>query len=134
MYQLSKSSKANMLGVDERLVKVATLAITITQIDFGIPSDGGVRTAQEQNQLFLEGKSMCDGYKKLSNHQIAKGETRGKALDFFPYKDGGTSYSTESCTHVAAAFLEAASRLGIKVSWSGFWTGFKEQCHIQLEE
>ena len=27
------------------------------------------RTAEEQNQRFKEGKSLCDGYKKISKHQ-----------------------------------------------------------------
>ena len=27
------------------------------------------RTAEEQNRLFKEGKSQCDGYKKISMHQ-----------------------------------------------------------------
>ena len=41
------------------------------------------RSAEEQNRLFKEGKSKCDGYKVLSKHQS------GKAMDiYFIGKDG----------------------------------------------
>ena len=39
--------------------------------------DSVKRSAGEQNDLFLAGKSKCDGYKKLSQHQ------RGKAADIY---------------------------------------------------
>ena len=133
MYRLSKRSISNMVGVDSRLIEVAELAIEITKVDFGIPSDGGLRTDEEQFEIFKRGNSNCDGYKNKSNHQADEGE-EGKALDFFPFVNGSVDYGAGNCDHVAAAFLEAANRLGIKISWSGFWTGFQEKCHIQLEE
>jgi peptidoglycan L-alanyl-D-glutamate endopeptidase CwlK len=39
---------------------------------------GGVRTAEDQNAIFKEGNSKCDGYKKESYHQS------GNALDIIP--------------------------------------------------
>jgi len=35
------------------------------------------RSAEEQNRLFKEGKSKCDGYKKISKHQ------QGLAVDIY---------------------------------------------------
>ena len=40
------------------------------------------RSAEEQNRLFKEGKSKCDGYKVLSAHQ------RSCALDIYFVEDG----------------------------------------------
>lgn len=39
--------------------------------------DYALRSAQEQNRLFKEGKSKCDGYNIISAHQ------KGKALDVY---------------------------------------------------
>lgn len=126
MFTLSHNSKKNREGVDPRLIEISDLAITITQIDFGIPSDGGVRTAVRQRQLFDEGKSKADGYDRLSKHQSAK------ALDFYAYVDGKASWDTEHLAMVATAFLQAASQLGFQIKWGGLWSGFKDMPHIQL--
>ena len=31
-----------------------------------------LRTAEEQNKRFKKGKSLCDGYKKISKHQLGR--------------------------------------------------------------
>jgi hypothetical protein len=54
---------------------------------------GGVRTPEEQNAIFKEGNSKCDGYEVLSYHQIeAASNGYGNALDLIsvgpdPYKN-----------------------------------------------
>ena len=126
MFKLSKSSKKRRAGVDERLIEISDLAIKITIVDFGIPGDGGVRTAKRQKELFLDSKSKCDGYDKKSRHQS------GKALDFYAYVDGKASWKPEHLTMVAAAFLQAASILGYKLEWGGLWKGFRDMPHVQL--
>ena len=114
-YSLSARSKDHCEGIDPRLIEIRDLAIQITLVDFGIPSTGGVRTALVQNQLFKDGKSNCDGYEKISEHQ------KGKALDFYAYVHGQASWDRGHLTMVAAAFLQAASKLGYKLSWGGLW-------------
>ena len=64
-----------MSGVDPKLINLALLAIKRTPVDFGIAWCGGIRTSAEQNQLFKDGYSKCDGYEKLSKHQY------GEAID-----------------------------------------------------
>jgi peptidoglycan L-alanyl-D-glutamate endopeptidase CwlK len=115
MFSLSESSLRNIDGVDGDLLKIANLAITITTVDFGYGKDAGLRTAERQNKLYRDGSSHKDGYKKTSRHQD------GMAIDFYAYSDGEARWNHELLAMVAAAHLQAASILGIKVEWGGLW-------------
>lgn len=121
MYQLSDRSKQRREGVDHRLIEISDLAIQITAIDFGHPAYSGLRTAEDQNQLFLEGLSKCDGYNDVGKHQL------GLALDFYAYVNGKASWNTEHLAMVACAYLQAASILGHKIKWGGLFKPFKRQ-------
>ena len=125
-FKFSKRSLDNMAGVDPRLIEIAHKALELTIVDFGIPTDGGIRTAERQNQLYLERKSQRDGYKKLSRHQS------GRALDFYALRDGKASYEPGDLAQVAAAFLQAANILGHRVEWGGLWKSFRDMPHIEL--
>lgn len=125
-YSLSKNSLNNREGVDYRLLEVSDLAIQITTVDFGHPSFAGRRSAMQQNQLFSAGRSKCDGYSKISNHQS------GNALDFYAFVDGKASWDELHLAMVAAAFLQAASILGYRLKWGGLWTNFKDMPHVEL--
>ena len=115
IFQLSKNSKRNREGVDPRLIEINDLAIKITVIDFGVPGNGGLRTAETQAQLFKEGLSKADGINNLSNHQS------GKALDFYAYVNNSSSWEHHHLAMVACAHLQAASMLGYKIRWGGLW-------------
>lgn len=114
-FSLSKNSKNNRKGINSKLIKISDLAIQITVIDFGHGPHSGLRVADEQNQLFLDGSSKADGYENLSEHQS------GDALDFYAYVDGKASWESHHLAMVAAAHLQAASMLGISINWGGFW-------------
>ena len=124
--QFSKNSLARREGVNLKLVEISDLALKISPIDFGIPDHGGRRTKREQNQLFQDKLSKCDGYEKKSKHQD------GKALDVYAYVDGKASWEEEHLSMVAAAMLQAASQLGYKLEWGGLWTNFVDMPHFQL--
>ena len=128
MFYFSNRSKERMAGVDQRLVDTAMLAITITVIDFGVPETGGKRTEAQQNELYVAGKSRCDGYEQRSNHQD------GNALDVYAYVDGQASWDDYHLAMVAAAMLQAASMLGHKITWGGLWSGFPDKPHFQIED
>jgi len=115
MFILSKRSLERREGVDSNLIAVNDLALKISVIDLGIPEHGGLRTAETQNQLYLDGFSKADGYNNLSNHQS------GGALDFYAFVNGKASWEHHHLAMVAAAHLQAASMLGVKLSWGGFW-------------
>lgn len=63
-FKFSAASANRLQTVDVRLQAIANYALEISKVDFGIPSNGGLRTAEEQNALFHGGKSQLDGYKK----------------------------------------------------------------------
>lgn len=132
MFYFSSNSLSHMQGVDPRLIEITTKALKISKIDFGIPADGGVRTAERQNELYLADASNADGYLKLSKHQPSKKDNLGKALDFYAYVDGHASWDEYYLTHIAAAHLQAASFLGHSLEWGGFWTNPIDMPHIQL--
>ncbi|MBS3789201.1 hypothetical protein KGY79_13530, partial [Candidatus Bipolaricaulota bacterium] len=78
MYKFSDLSKRRMGGVDERLVALMYEALKNSPVDFGIAWRGGRRTAKEQKELFVKGRSYKDGYDKMSKHQT------GHAIDVLP--------------------------------------------------
>jgi len=125
MFKLGNKSKKNLYGVDADLWQVVELALTITKIDFGIPTDGGLRTAERQNELYKLKASKLDGYNKKSYHQT------GKAFDVFAYVDGKASWQTKHLYHVATAILAAASQLGVALEWGGHWSSFVDMPHFQ---
>ena len=112
-FYLSKTSLKRLDGVDERLVEVVKKAIEITKVDFSVVS--GYRTAEEQNKLYLEGKSECDGYKNKSKHQ------EGLAVDVAPYKEGKLLWDMEAHAYewleVGRAMLRSARLLGVDLTW-----------------
>lgn len=126
MFKFGSRSLSILEEVHSDIQRVAHRAIQITPIDFGIPSTGGLRTAEVQNELFRNGKSKLDGYKKKSYHQS------GRALDFYAYVDGKASWDELHLAMVATAFLQAASELGVKLEWGGLWRSFKDMPHVQL--
>jgi len=126
VFSLGKKSIENLIGVDDELIGVIELAMEITKVDFGIPSTGGYRVEAEQAKLFTAGLSKCDGRVNRSKHQT------GRAADVFAYVDGKASYNTEHLAMVAAAMLQAASQLGIKLKWGGHFKSFLDMPHFEL--
>jgi len=127
-FQLGKNSMKNMENIDDRLIDIAELAIKLSPIDFGIPSNGGFRSTQDQAELYASGKSKCDGTTNKSYHQT------GKALDVFAYDDGKASWDTLHLTTIATAMLQSASQLGIELQWGGLWRSWQDLPHFQIKD
>ena len=125
-FSLGSSSSKNLTNVDQRLVDTVKLALTLTSVDFGIPSTGGYRSEADQAKLFTAGLSKCDGRVNKSNHQT------GRAADVFAYVDKKASYQPEHLSLVAAAMLEAAGRLGHELRWGGHFKSFLDMPHFEL--
>jgi len=120
-YKFSKSSVKRMQGVHPDLIIIFTEAIKNSPIDFGIPGDGGLRTAARQHEMFLDPdiETQCDGYKDKSYHQS------GKALDFYAYVDGSASWSVHHLSMVASVIMSTANRLKKegKITIDLYWGG-----------
>lgn len=120
-FAFSKRSLDSLHGVHPDLVRVATAALAITPVDFGIIE--GVRTLERQKELFAAGKSQTMNSRHL----------QGKAVDFAAYVDGTLSWDTPLYAQIAQAMKQAAHDLGIPVTWGGDWPHFKDLDHIELE-
>tara|TARA_R110000772_G_scaffold234108_1_gene345725 strand:+ start:472 stop:870 length:399 start_codon:yes stop_codon:yes gene_type:complete len=132
MYTLGKKSKENLKGVNPILIEILKRALEISYerkdgVDFTIISTAGVRTAEDQNKLFLKGYSKCDGYKNKSYHQT------GKALDVVPYLNGRANWEEKELLKVAVCMLQAAAELNYEIEWGGFWQNFKDLPHYQIK-
>jgi peptidoglycan L-alanyl-D-glutamate endopeptidase CwlK len=116
MYELSARSKNNLAGVNPLLIDIIKEAIIDSPFDFGIPNEGGKRTADEQNDLYRKGKSKCDGYNKKSYHQS------GNAFDIYAYVDGKASWKMDHLVPIANHILQIAKEcFDINLRWGGDW-------------
>jgi len=127
-FKLSNNSINNMKGVDNRLIDVAEVAIKLSNIDFGIPSTGGLRTTEDQAKLFADGVSKADGVNDKSYHQS------GKALDVYAYVDGKASWDKLHLALVATAMLQASAQLGYELKWGGLWKSWQDMPHFELRD
>lgn len=78
-YPYSKSSLEKLIGVHPKMVDFAFELANVVDCRLVF----GVRTDEEQNALFKEGRSTLDGYVKKSSHQ-KKADGFGYALDILP--------------------------------------------------
>ena len=113
-------------GINPILIDIVIEASKTSPIPFGIPRDAGLRTAKRQNELFQKHRSKCDGYVKLSYHQS------GNAFDIYAIKDGVPSWNKELLTEIANHILSVAKDMGVKLTWGGHWTKFKDMPHFQI--
>jgi peptidoglycan L-alanyl-D-glutamate endopeptidase CwlK len=138
MYKFSNRSKSRMKNVHPELILIFEEAIKISPIDFGIPKHGGIRTAEEQNQLFNEDLSKADGYDKLSKHQS------GDALDFYAFIGGKASWNKVHLSMIATVIMLTAKRLkeegkiSIDIRWGGTFGSKKfhgwDYPHIEISK
>ena len=112
-YQFSQKSLQRLNGVDVQLQELMKRAIAISPIDFGIPQFGGLRTAEDQKNLYEKGLSKCDGYGIKSRHQS------GKAVDVYAFVNGKASWDKVHLAVIAGVILGEAKRMQIDVMWGG---------------
>ena len=124
MYKLGERSSRNLAGVNPCLQLWVNELIKVSPVDFGILDNGGFRTANEQHQLYLDGKSKCDGYKKESYHQSRM------AVDLVPYIDGKFTWSDRKAFiflynkgNEVWEMLKCENRIfkELHLRWGGFW-------------
>ena len=110
-FKLSNRSLERLEGVDERIVGVAKYAIGITKVDFGIPYLGGLRTMDQQRELFEKGASQTMKSKHLE----------GIAIATVAYVGPRVSWEINLYDDIADAMKEAAKDVGVKLRWGAAW-------------
>lgn len=112
-FKLSQRSLDNLEGVDEKLCLIVVRAIQLTNIDFGCIC--GLRTKEEQAELFRNGASQCDGISKRSKHQD------GLAVDLMAYIGNRASWEIRCYDNIADAVKQAAIEIDAGVRWGAAW-------------
>lgn len=126
-YVLSNRSLNRLKGVNPRLIEILKDGIKDSPHDFGIPREGGKRSAEDQHVLFLKGVSKCDGYKNKSYHQS------GNAFDIYGYDNGKAHWDIDKLTEIANHLIEIAKvRHNITLEWGGKWN-WKDYPHFQIK-
>ena len=134
-FRLGSGSLRKMEGIDDRLIEVISLAITISSQDFSVIE--GLRTRERQQHLVDIGAS-----KTLNSLHI-----EGRAFDAVPYLGRGVnpwpSHAKErfekvrriiAFEQVARAMFEAADRLEIPMQWGADWDTDGIQVNVDSDE
>ena len=128
MNKLSKRSYERLNGIDAILIAILTEGIKESPYDFGIPRDGGLRTAERQKELFDKKVSKADGYKKKSYHQT------GKAFDIYIYENGSANWDKEKLVAVGKHLIKIAKeQFNINLEHGANWTSWQDYPHFQIK-
>lgn len=132
-FEFSQTSLDRLRGVDDRLQRIMLLAIRHSPIDFGIAS--GLRTADEQFELFRKGREYRDGEYRVVNksevvtqrdgYMIPSMHQHGAAVDVYAWVNGAASWDHRHLAIIAGVVLACASMEDIKIKWGGTF-GSKE--------
>ena len=126
MYTLGVQSKARLKGVHPDLVKVVERAINITTVDFTVLE--GVRDPLRQKKLVEAGASQT-----MNSRHIPGADGFAKAVDLGAWMDDEVRWDWPLYHKIAAAMLEAARELNVKIVWGGSWAKFRDGPHFELD-
>jgi len=146
-FKLSRRSKSNIKGVRKEIMILIERSIKKSEIDFGIPNYGGIRTPQEQNNLYntkVNGKRIThlDGFNTISYHQS------GEAWDIFAYFDKKAQWNYEDKKTLDSYILldklfkeefdlmkeEGLFEEDEVLIWGGDWIKFKDYPHHEIRK
>ena len=133
MYKFSRSSEKRLMYLHTNLQKFFIELLKISPYDFSISQ--GVRTAEEQNKLYQQGRTIkgkiitnCDGYKSKSKHQV-KEDGFGHAGDIAILVDGKVTWEEKYYKEVARAGRILMQKYNVE--WGGDWKKFKDLPHFE---
>lgn len=119
-YRFSNKSLQRLETVKPELQLLFKEALKRSPIDFGIPQYGGLRTIEQQQDLYAQGRTepgsvvtKVDGIDKVSRHQS------GEAVDVYAYINGKASWDRTHLAIIAGVVYAMALELGIDIEWGG---------------
>lgn len=123
-FVFGKRSESNLVGVAPDLVKVARLALIISNVDFAVRE--GVRTAERQKVLYAQGRTAPGDIVTwtLKSRHIPDKTGFGNALDLVPINPATGKLDwdfAEGFQEVAEAMKAAAARLDVEIRWGADW-------------
>jgi peptidoglycan L-alanyl-D-glutamate endopeptidase CwlK len=119
-WRFSRRSYARLVGVRPELIAVATRALLLSPVDFGISE--GLRSAARQAELIRSGASQTHRSRHLTGH----------AIDVVAYVGDEVRWDWPLYDAIAKAMKLAALDLGIPIEWGGDWATLKDGPHYQL--
>ena len=119
-FKLSKLSQRRLVGVHPNLVRVVSLAITFTPIDFSVVE--GLRTLNRQKYLYRIGKSRTMNSRHLIGHAVDLGPWVGGKILW----DDGPHWM-----ELSQAVKRAASMCSVNIQW-GFDLWGWDKPHWQI--
>ena len=137
MYNFSKRSLRRLKGVHPVLLDLFIEALKDSPYDFGIPRDGGLRTAERQEELYSYGRYGVYSHKrkitwtKNSNHEPRE-DGYGYAIDIYAYVDGKPSWNMLYLNPIAKHIKKVALSRDIPLEW-GYDLWGKDAAHFQIK-
>ena len=122
MFHFSTKSKNILNSVNPKLQKLFNEVIKY----YDISIISGFRTVEEQQELFKQNRSRCDGINKISKHQTKN------AVDIIPYPINWEDIN--KFYEVAGCIKTISNQQGLKINWGGDWKSFKDYPHWEIEE
>ena len=134
-FRFSQRSRDRLRGVHPDLIQVMGLAITRSPLDLTILE--GPRSVETQEKNVASGASQTMNSKHLLTHHQCYNDHSGelmlcRAVDVAPYVDGAVSWAWPHYDVISPVIKQAASDLGIAVTWGGDWSTFRDGPHWQL--
>ena len=120
-FQLSKRSRARLVGVHPVLIRVVETAILRTPVDFMITE--GLRSHSRQVELVKAGASRTLKSRHLTGH----------AVDVAALVDGRVRWDWPLYLRIATAFKAAADDLETPIVWGGNWPRLRDGPHFELD-
>ncbi len=135
MFKFSRNSEKKLQYLHPNLQKFFKELIKISPYDFSITQ--GVRTAEEQNKLYQQGRTVpgkivtnCDGYKIKSNHQT-KDDGLGHAGDIAVLINNKITWEEKYYKEIAMSARILMRKYNIE--WGGDWRNFKDLPHFEYK-
>lgn len=128
-FSFSQTSFNRLKGVHPDLIKVVHLALSLSDVDFGVTD--GLRDMARQEEYIKKGTSKTKNGRHLTGH----------AVDLTPYNErrqaitgalGDDPKNWHYFDSVAKAMKKAAQTLKIVIEWGGDWKDPIDGYHFEL--
>lgn len=120
-FNLSKRSRARLVGVHPDLVAVVERAIQITGVDFMVTE--GLRSVTRQKELFAVKATKTMNSRHLTGH----------AVDVAAMVGSEVRWDWPLYSRIAEAFKQAALERRTPIIWGGDWKSLKDGPHFELD-
>lgn len=147
-YKLGERSMGRLEGVDPRLVGLLQDVISSPEntFDFGITKEGGLRTYQDQFDLYKQGRQFSGkgdisnplswidaNVKEQKTWTMGSLHRKGRAVDLYINTPEGADWSEESFKELGGSIKKRAGELGLDVTWGGDWKE-KDYGHFEIKQ